>query len=264
MSIDPASGEAKVACSKYPDGILFELEYLEPMGDRFVNSKDAFYAGVREAKEDKKDEKVKEEIPSAGDQPTGKDQPEEAKKDLAKSLELQSQEKKVEELVKKDLEPSKEVKEQEKEEKKENKKEDLEEGTEPGKFEQEPAYVEYFWGQGLEGMSDADQNGYYMFTVEHQDAEQFPELANEVGKTLILWEDENGFVYSELTEQSIEQLMADLGRGAEDRESFDEMVEACGKMTEKGKKWEAIRGNMTKKQQEKMAKKAAKTRKEKK
>jgi hypothetical protein len=268
ISVDFASGEAKVSCSEYPDGILFELEYLEPMGDRFVNSRDAFYAGVREAKEDKKDEKVKEEIPSAGDQPTGKDKPEEAKKDLAKSLELQPQDKKVAELIKKDLEPSKEVKEQEKkeekEEKKEDQREDLEEGTAPGKFEQEPTYVEHFWGQGLEGMSDADQNGYYMFTVEHQDAEQFPELANEVGKTLILWEDENGFVYSELTEQSIEQLMADLGSGAEDRESFDEMVEACGKMTEKGKKWEAIRGNMTKKQQSKMAKKAAKTRKEKK
>jgi hypothetical protein len=297
--------------------------------------------GVKEAKEDKKSRKVEEEVPSKGDQPTGEDQPKGAKKDLAKSLELQSQDKKVAELCKKDLELSKEVKEQEKEDKKENQKEELEEGTrsddfqegwlaaeqgiepdankmnlpgfmmgfnaqkasksednmigkedktprgrkeakgkesyepdktyvtkksvkegtEPGKFEQEPAYVEYFWGQGLEGISDADQDGYYMFTIESQDAEQFPELVNEVGKTLILWEDENGFVYSELTEQSIEQLMADLGRGAEDRESFDEMVEACDKMDEKGKKWEAIRGNMTKKQQSKMAKKAARTRK---
>ena len=61
----------------------------------------------------------------------------------------------------------------------------------PGKFEQEAAYVPYFWEQYLKG--DGNDDGEIMsFIVNADDQALFPEL--ELGQTIKLVESDVGFV----------------------------------------------------------------------
>jgi hypothetical protein len=62
----------------------------------------------------------------------------------------------------------------------------------PGKFEDEPIYVPYFWQIGLEGCADQDRDGDFVFHIDASDVEMWPELRNIT--RLQLWEDDNGFV----------------------------------------------------------------------
>ena len=62
----------------------------------------------------------------------------------------------------------------------------------PGKFEQEQAYVPYFWDQYLNGGADDDDGEILSFNVNADDQSLFPEL--ELGQTIKLIETEFGFV----------------------------------------------------------------------
>lgn len=63
----------------------------------------------------------------------------------------------------------------------------------PGKFEGELVYVPYYWEYGLEGGSDGDANGEFLFNIDGDDVEVWPELRDVI--YLRLWEDSQGFVY---------------------------------------------------------------------
>lgn len=69
----------------------------------------------------------------------------------------------------------------------------------PGKFEGEPIYAPYFWDLAMmSGEDDTEWDGDTMisvFDVSDEDLAMFPEL-NGV-KTIRLWEDGNGFVFTE-------------------------------------------------------------------
>ena len=62
----------------------------------------------------------------------------------------------------------------------------------PGKFEQEQAYVPYFWDQYLNGHYDDDRDNILSFIVNADDQALFPDL--ELGQTIRLIELDNGFV----------------------------------------------------------------------
>lgn len=62
----------------------------------------------------------------------------------------------------------------------------------PGKFEQEQAYVPYFWDAGLNGHYDDDDGEVFTFVVNAQDRVLFPEL--ELDQTIKLIELDDGFV----------------------------------------------------------------------
>ena len=66
----------------------------------------------------------------------------------------------------------------------------------PGKFENEPAYAVHFWNMGIEGMSDREDENYFIFDINADDVSQFPELKNYT--MLQVYEDENGFVYVDI------------------------------------------------------------------
>lgn len=64
----------------------------------------------------------------------------------------------------------------------------------PGKFEGEPDYVEHFWNQEEDSIIDEPgSNEGRVFVLTHEDREKFPDL--EAAFTLVLWEDDNGFVH---------------------------------------------------------------------
>jgi hypothetical protein len=48
----------------------------------------------------------------------------------------------------------------------------------PGKFENEPLYVPYFWDAYLNGFADDDDGEVLTFIVNQDDRNEFPELAN--------------------------------------------------------------------------------------
>ena len=62
----------------------------------------------------------------------------------------------------------------------------------PGKFENEPCYVPYFWEMFLDGMADRDDGGILTFYVTKEDKAIFPELARR--KAVKLYERDDGFV----------------------------------------------------------------------
>lgn len=71
-----------------------------------------------------------------------------------------------------------------------------------GKFEGEPVWAEHFWGLSLEGLHDSgeeDDSGQFVvaFSITDKDVELFPELAKV--SEVRLWEDDQGFVHTELT-----------------------------------------------------------------
>ena len=74
--------------------------------------------------------------------------------------------------------------------------------TSPGKFEGEMLYVPYFWDHVMSGMGESfpDDNGTQTeaFCIIPEDAEEFTELADDVGRYLYLWEDSQGFIHTEM------------------------------------------------------------------
>ena len=62
----------------------------------------------------------------------------------------------------------------------------------PGKFENEPCYVPYFWDMFLDGMSDKDDGKTLTFYVTKEDKTIFPELKHR--KAVKLYERDDGFV----------------------------------------------------------------------
>lgn len=67
--------------------------------------------------------------------------------------------------------------------------------TDPGKFESEPLYVPYFWGQSLECGADDDLGRVQGFIVTADDRAKFPGLLDDV-VAVILEETDQGFVNS--------------------------------------------------------------------
>lgn len=90
----------------------------------------------------------------------------------------------------------------------------------PGKFEAEPAYTAYFWEKVINGDQDDTESDFgdmteeeiedgadpvrtvEIFSITEEDYAIFPELT--VGSTVRVWEDDNGFVSSEVIEHSSE------------------------------------------------------------
>lgn len=70
----------------------------------------------------------------------------------------------------------------------------------PGKFEGEPPYAEYFYNLAMESGADEtfiDSGGTQIdaWKLEQDDYERFPDLIND--EYLLLWEDEQGFIYTD-------------------------------------------------------------------
>lgn len=63
---------------------------------------------------------------------------------------------------------------------------------EPGKFDGEPRYVPFFWGQYLDGWYDVDDGTYVTFNVTKEDRMIFPELRRR--RCVRLVERDDGFV----------------------------------------------------------------------
>jgi hypothetical protein len=62
----------------------------------------------------------------------------------------------------------------------------------PGKFENEPLYVPYFWDAYLNGMADEDDGMVLTFLVNDEDRAEFPELKDI--KVVTLAQTDDGFV----------------------------------------------------------------------
>lgn len=68
----------------------------------------------------------------------------------------------------------------------------------PGKFEGEQAYVVAFYDEMLNGAAEEIMDGdtcVSVLQIETSDAVEFPTLADCVGKSILLWETDQGFVY---------------------------------------------------------------------
>ena len=77
----------------------------------------------------------------------------------------------------------------------------------PGKFENEPSYVPYFWemlGQGFSNNDYTDENGYFVSTIDVSITERlvWPEL--KLVDYIELWESEEGDVYQCLGNYDLE------------------------------------------------------------
>jgi hypothetical protein len=72
--------------------------------------------------------------------------------------------------------------------------------TSPGKFEGEPEFVVHYWELGLEGSADSDDEGKFTFKLGIDDAVGYHNKL-QAGDTLVLWEDDNGFVHHELVKR---------------------------------------------------------------
>lgn len=84
----------------------------------------------------------------------------------------------------------------------------------PGKFEIEPIYVLHYYDLAGEGGEDeAFFDGDTMISawiITKEDATDFPSLADSVGRMLLLWESDQGFVHhSILTPEEYERDVAD-------------------------------------------------------
>ena len=89
-----------------------------------------------------------------------------------------------------------------------------------GKFEGEPFWVPYFWERWLEGCSDDEfplaDSGISVFYINTDDTDQFPELKGRLFDVLLLWENDQGFAYSQImTEEEWEEKMEQLNDGAD-------------------------------------------------
>ena len=77
----------------------------------------------------------------------------------------------------------------------------------PGKFEGNMDYTVHFWDFYLNGCDTPcyNENDVYLsqFTIEKDDTIEFPELQDHIGQFIYLWEDGNGFVYSEISTEDL-------------------------------------------------------------
>lgn len=78
----------------------------------------------------------------------------------------------------------------------------------PGKFEQEPVYVPYYWDLVLDGgpdeqVDDEDGTVHAIFEIDMTDVEMWPELG--ITRKLDLWEDSQGFVRHTAIEWNINE-----------------------------------------------------------
>lgn len=70
----------------------------------------------------------------------------------------------------------------------------------PGKFEGEPIFVPYYWE--MDGHDDeiiSNDNLVRMFYVGKREASMFPELTTS--NVIYLWEDNQGFIHSYISEE---------------------------------------------------------------
>jgi hypothetical protein len=66
----------------------------------------------------------------------------------------------------------------------------------PGKFQDEPDYVPYFWDRAVKGLSGSIEDRVFTMTITEDDVKLYPELI--AGQRLLLGESSDGFVYSKL------------------------------------------------------------------
>ena len=73
----------------------------------------------------------------------------------------------------------------------------------PGKFEGEMEYIPYFWDFCMNGFDEVFWNKndvmISVFPILEDDVKEYPELKDCLGMFLYLWEDNSGFVHSELS-----------------------------------------------------------------
>ena len=97
----------------------------------------------------------------------------------------------------------------------------------PGKFENEPYYVPYFWDCCLDGaedeiLYDEYEKPYSLFKVEEELAEflstDFPGIED---KTVLLWEDDSGFVnHKILDDEELAEFRRECANAAEHSEEL--------------------------------------------
>jgi hypothetical protein len=95
--------------------------------------------------------------------------------------------------------------------------------TSPGKFEGEPDYVPELWDMTLDGFTDWEfYNGETLCSVLAVDTDlvrRIPALSDLLGKRLVLFEDELGFVYCVTYDaDSLEALIAECDAAQEESE----------------------------------------------
>lgn len=79
----------------------------------------------------------------------------------------------------------------------------------PGKFEGEPRWVPYFYGQMLDGCSSECGEDWDSFDIEAEEYKLFPELQGH--KVVLLTYCDSGFVYGTLDPEEFPENAIDLG-----------------------------------------------------
>ncbi len=95
----------------------------------------------------------------------------------------------------------------------------------PGKFQGEPSYAEFFYDLAMDGDQTetfVDSFGVQIdvFRIEQEDYDKFQDLVNE--EFIILWESDDGFVFSEVA-SSESDLIDTLETMGVDDEQIDLM-----------------------------------------
>jgi hypothetical protein len=78
--------------------------------------------------------------------------------------------------------------------------------TDPGTFEGSPLYVPYFWQMVMHGCAEEHMDGDSQINeleITKEDANLFPELQEDLGMSIYLYTDDNGFVYHHIDAKSI-------------------------------------------------------------
>lgn len=84
----------------------------------------------------------------------------------------------------------------------------------PGKFEGEPAYLQYFWDESLNGCGEDVGPGICMEVSEEDRVIWWPELEDE--KEICFWESDTGFVNSCSREDLEEMEEEEYGEECDD------------------------------------------------
>jgi hypothetical protein len=108
----------------------------------------------------------------------------------------------------------------------------------PGKFEGCPEFVVDFWELAMDGGADSDDGKKYEFKITVDDVTDHPGKLN-VGDTLILWEDDLGFVHHEIVKRltdaeivkAIHQYLCEHWLGSEGQ-WYEADVRACDQIAD--------------------------------
>jgi predicted GNAT family acetyltransferase len=108
----------------------------------------------------------------------------------------------------------------------------------PGKFEGCPEFVVDFWELAMDGGADSDDGKRYEFKITVDDVTEHPGKLN-VGDTLILWEDDQGFVHFEIEKRltdteivkAIHQYLCEHWQGSEGQ-WYEADVKACDQIAD--------------------------------